>query len=162
VSAKDIHTLIIGAGPSGIAAAHTLTAVGIAPLIVEKSASAGGLMRSLKRGPFTMDIGRKELYTRIPEVDRLWRQVLGHDYREYPHRLGSLYRGRILEMSNRYRGFRRGLPWPWLIAGGLDLLLCWTRGGLSRPSNYEDFWHYRAGRRFARLFAQGSRLFAQG
>jgi protoporphyrinogen oxidase len=102
-----------------------------------------------------MDIGRKELYTRIPEVDQLWRQLLGDDYREYPHRVGSLYRGRILEMSHRHRGFRRGLPWPWLICGGVDLLLCWVRGGLTRPSNYEDFWHYRAGRRFARVFAQG-------
>jgi protoporphyrinogen oxidase len=155
VSDSDIHTLIIGAGPSGIAAAYTLTAAGVAPLIVEKDGSAGGLMRSLRRGAFIMDIGRKELYTRISEVDRLWRSILGDDYRPYPHRVGSLYRGRILEMSDRYRGLRRGLPWPWLISGAADLLLCWAWSGIARPSNYEDFWYHRAGRRFARLFAQG-------
>jgi protoporphyrinogen oxidase len=155
MSAKYIHTLIIGAGPSGIAAAHKLTGAGVSPLIVEKCETAGGLMRSLTRGDFTMDIGRKELYTRIPEVDHLWRRILGNDYRGYPHRVGSLYRGRILEMSGRYRGFRRGLPWPWLIAGGADLLLHWVCCGISRPCNYEDYWHRRAGRRFARLFAQG-------
>ena len=155
MSAQDIHTLIIGAGPSGIAAAHQLVQAGIAPLIVERGEAAGGLMRSLTLGEFTVDIGRKELYTRIPEVDQLWHRVLGEDYRKYPHRVGSLYGGRILEMSDRYRGVRRGLPWSWLIAGGLDLLLCWACSGTSRPSNYEDYWHRRAGRRFARLFAQG-------
>jgi protoporphyrinogen oxidase len=155
MSVEDIHTLIIGAGPSGIAAAHKLTEAGVSPLIVEKSHTAGGLMRSLTRGEFTMDMGRKELYTRIPEVDQLWHGILGEDYRKYPHRVGSLYRGRILEMSDRYRGFRRGLPWPWLISGGVDLLLCWICSGLSRPSNYEEYWQRRAGRRFARLFAQG-------
>ena len=155
MSVKDIHTLIIGAGPSGIAAAHKLTEAGVSPLIVEKSDTAGGLMRSLTRGEFTMDMGRKELYTRIAEVDQLWRRILGEDYRKYPHRVGSLYRGRILEMSDRYRGFRRGLPWPWLISGGVDLLLSWVCSGMSRPSNYEEYWHRRAGRSFARLFAQG-------
>lgn len=151
----QIHTLIVGAGPSGLATAHKLAQAGIVPLIVEQSATAGGLMRSIVRGDFRMDIGRKELYTRIPEVDRLWRAILGADYRRYPHRVGSLYRGRILEMSDRYRGARRGLPWPWLICGSIDLLLCWVGTGLSRPSNYQDYWYRRAGRRFARLFAQG-------
>jgi protoporphyrinogen oxidase len=152
---KYIHTLIIGAGPSGLAAAHKLTGAGISPLIVEKRETAGGLMRSLTRGDFTMDLGRKELYTRIPEADQLWRKILGDQYREYPHRVGSLYGGRILEMSGRYRGLRRGLPWPWLLAGGVDLLLYWGCSGMSRPSNYEGYWYSRAGRRFARLFAQG-------
>ena len=153
--AKDIHTLIIGAGPSGIAAAHKLTEAGVSPLIVERGETAGGLMRSLRRGDFIVDLGRKELYTRIPEVDQLWHRILGDDYRQYPHRVGSLYRGRILEMSGRYRGLRRGLPWPWLLAGALDLLLCWGSSARSQPSNYADYWYRRAGRRFARVFAQG-------
>lgn len=153
--AKDVHTLIIGAGPSGIAAAHKLTEAGVSPLILEKTDTAGGLMRSIRCGEFVVDMGRKELYTRIPEVDQLWRRILGDDYREYPHRVGSLYRGRILEMSDRYRGIRRGLPWPWLISGGVDLLLSWACNGISRPSNYQDYWYRRAGGRFARIFAQG-------
>lgn len=150
-----IHTLIVGAGPSGLATAHTLSEAGVVPLIVEKSQAAGGLMRSIARGDFTMDIGRKELYTRIPEVDRFWREILRDDYREYPHRVGSLYRGRILELSGKYRGPLRGLPLPWLICGGLDLVRCWLGTRLSKPATYQDYWYRRAGRRFARMFAQG-------
>jgi len=150
-----IHTLIVGAGPSGLATAHKLAEAGIVPLVVEKSQAAGGLMRSIERGGFTLDIGRKELYTRIPEVDRFWRELLREDYREYPHRVGSLYRGRILELSSKYRGARRGLPLSWFIAGGFDLVRCWLGSKLSKPANYEDYWYRRAGRRFARIFAQG-------
>lgn len=150
-----IHTLIVGAGPSGLATAHKLAEAGVVPLVVEKSQAAGGLMRSIERGAFTLDIGRKELYTRIPEVDRFWHEILRDDYREYPHRVGSLYRGRILELSSQYRGPRRGLPFSWFVAGGFDLLRCWLGSRLSKPANYEDYWYRRAGRRFARMFAQG-------
>jgi protoporphyrinogen oxidase len=150
-----IHTLIVGAGPSGLATAHKLAEAGVMPLVVEKSQSAGGLMRSIERGEFTLDIGRKELYTRIPEVDRRWHELLRDDYREYAHRVGSLYRGRILELSSKYRGPLRGLPLSWFIAGGFDLMRCWLGRRLSTPANYEDYWYRRAGRRFARIFAQG-------
>jgi protoporphyrinogen oxidase len=150
-----IHTLIVGAGPSGLATAHRLAEGGIVPLVVEKNQAAGGLMRSIRRGDFTLDLGRKELYARIPEVDRLWREILRDDYREYPHRVGSLYRGRILELSSKYRGPLRGLPLSWLIWGGLDLMRCWLGSRLSEPANYQEYWYRRAGRRFARIFAQG-------
>jgi protoporphyrinogen oxidase len=125
------------------------------PLVVEKNQAAGGLMRSIRRGGFTLDIGRKELYARIPEVDWFWREILRDDYHEYPRRVGSLYRGRILELSSKYRGPRRVLPLSWLISGGLDLMRCWLGSRLSEPANYQEYWYRRAGRRFARIFAQG-------
>ena len=154
-SADETRTLIIGAGPSGLAAALTLARFGHRAHVVERMDRVGGLMHSPSRGPFIIDLGRKELYTRIPEVDRLWRSVLGSDYRLYSHRVGSLYRGRILEMSGRFRGLRRGLPVPWLLEGGVDLLVNWLKSTGSRAVNYEQYFHQRAGRKFARLFAQG-------
>ncbi len=150
-----IHSLIVGAGPSGLATAHKLSQAGIVPLIVERGASVGGLMRSVAHGDFIVDIGRKELYTRIPEVDRLWHDLLRSDYRAYDHRVGSLYRGRILELSGAYRGMTRGLPLPWLAHGALDLIRSWVGARWSKPANYQDYWHQRAGPYFSRLFAQG-------
>lgn len=125
------------------------------PMVVEKTNTFGGLMRSIAHGEFILDIGRKELYTRIVEVDALWRETLGSDYRLYPHRVGSLYRGHILELSSGPRGPLRGVPWPWLIAGGADLAASWALASVTKPANYRDYWYRRAGGRFARLFAQG-------
>lgn len=112
-------------------------------------------MRSITHGDYVVDLGRKELYTRIPEVDAFWHELLGKDYRAYPHRVGSLYGRRVLEMSSRFRGIFRGMPLPMLVAGSADLGRAWIAGTVSPPANYEDYWYRRAGRRFARAFAQG-------
>jgi protoporphyrinogen oxidase len=152
---RQFDTLIVGAGPSGLTAADHLVAAGRRPLVVERSDRIGGLMRSHKRGAFVVDLGRKELYSRIPEIDRLWHSVLGAAYRRYPHRVGSLFNGRILELSGRYRGPLRGMPPNLLVSGGVDLIRGWIDGAIRAPENYERFWHQRVGRRFSQALAQG-------
>ncbi|WP_157926321.1 FAD-dependent oxidoreductase [Sphingomonas koreensis] len=151
----DLDILIVGAGPSGLTAADHLVAAGRRPLVIERSAQTGGLIRSIRRGEFVVDLGRKELYTRIPEIDRLWNAVLGAAYRPYPHRVGSLFGGRILELSGRDRGPLRGMPPQLLCAGGIDLIRGWIDGAIRRPDSYERFWHQRVGRRFSYALAQG-------
>ena len=154
---QELHCLIVGAGPSGLAAGLTLVRKCIPTVILERAGRVGGLMQSLRRCDFTVDVGRKELYTRIPEVDQLWNAILGTEYREYTRRVGSLYRGRILEMSGNHRGLRRGLPLPWFVQGGIDLARSWVQSSAfgARPATYEEYFHQRAGPKFARIFAQG-------
>jgi protoporphyrinogen oxidase len=149
------HTIIVGAGPSGLAAAHALSGGGLRPVVFEREDRAGGLMKSYSWNDFVFDIGRKELYTRIPEVDTLWSAILDGDYREYPHRVGSLYSGRILELSGKHRGMFRGAPLPWLIVGGMSLVYAWARALLTPTKTYEQYWHNRTGRVFAQMLAQG-------
>ena len=150
-----VDTLIIGAGPSGLAAACRLVEAGLRPVIVEKSTNFGGLMRSIQHGSFVVDLGRKELYSRIPEVDTLWNNLLGQDYRPYPHRVGSLYGGRILEMSGAFRGLRRGMTHWSFLRGAIDLGQSWVVSGFRKPATYQDYWYQRAGEQFARTLAQG-------
>ena len=153
--ATDRNVAIVGAGPSGLSAALELARAGQQPLVLERTDRVGGLMRSIGWGDTVVDIGRKELYTRIPEVDDLWRTLLGGDSRPYPHRVGSLYKGHVVELSGAFRGMLRGVP-PRLLARGVVSL---AAGRLRRlggaPSSYEAYWHGRVGEQFARLFAQG-------
>ena len=151
-----LHTLILGAGAAGLAAAYRLALAGARPIVVEASDRAGGLMRSIRRHGFQVDVGRKELYTRIPEVDELWSEILGDDYRAYDHRVGVLYRGTILERSSRFRGPLRGMPLRLLAPAVLDLLLQKLRNPfLPAPSNEEEYWHRTRGERFSRMLSQG-------
>ncbi|WP_274629294.1 FAD-dependent oxidoreductase [Arvimicrobium flavum] len=147
--------IVIGAGPSGLAASLALCRGGVRPLILERDDGVGGLMRSLRWRDFIVDLGRKELYTRFPEVDTLWSQALGEEYGPYPHRVGSLYQGRIVELSSRYRGMLRGIPPSWLLAGGWAMLRGWLGARAGSPSSYEAYWHGRVGSVFARVLAQG-------
>ena len=74
---EQVHTLILGAGTSGLAAGYMLVKAGIKPVILEKDSVPGGLFRSIHRGDFIVDIGRKELYNRIAKVDAFWSELLG-------------------------------------------------------------------------------------
>lgn len=152
---EPIHTLILGAGTSGLAAGHKLVKAGLKPVILEKDAVPAGLFRSIRRGDFIVDIGRKELYNRIAKVDSFWSELLGSDYREYPHRGGILFNGHIIDMSPAFCGFRRGMPWSMLVACGLDFLWSRAKPGKPAPRNVEEYFYQKRGRQLTRIAAQG-------
>src|SRR5438552_3775603 len=141
MTTEQVHTLILGAGPSGLAAGYTLAKAGLKPVILDRDKAPGGLMRSIHRGDFVVDVGRKELYNRLTRVDDFWTSVIGSDYRGYPHRGGYLYHGHILEMSRLYQGFRRGMPWPMFL--GCTFGLLWNRLNFlaPRPRNVEEYFY---------------------
>lgn len=152
---ESLDVLVIGAGPSGLAAAWALRERSADILVCEREERVGGLMKSYSWEDFIFDVGRKELYSRIPEVDAMWNELLGDAYRPYEHRVGSLYGGRILELSGKPRGLLRGIPLHWLAKGGFSLLWNWLRASTRQPETYEDYWHGRVGGTFAKVLAQG-------
>jgi len=152
---ERVHTVILGAGPAGLSAAYTLAKAGQNPVVVEKGKNAGGLMQSIKRGEFIVDIGRKELYNRLARVDAFWSELLGDDYRPYPHRGGILFRGRIIEISPAFKGFRRGMPWNMFAGCAWDLAWSRLRSNGTRPGNLEQYFYQKRGRRLTQIVSQG-------
>lgn len=155
MQAKNIHTLILGAGPAGLAAGYTLARAGRNPVLIERDKVPGGLMRSIKRGEFTVDVGRKELYNRLQKVDRFWNELLGNEYRSYPHRGGILYDGVIFDQSPAYRGFRRGMPWRMFRDCLWDFGRTQLKRRTDRPQNIEDYFYQTRGRRITQVVSQG-------
>jgi protoporphyrinogen oxidase len=152
---EQVDTLVLGAGPAGLAASYTLAKAGRKPLLLERDKVCGGLMRSIQRGEFIMDIGRKELYNRLSKVDTFWQEILGSDYRLYPHRGGLLYDGHIIDLSPAYQGFRRGMPWSMFFKCGANFL--WSRAKPKGPSprTVEEFFYEKRGRELTRIVSQG-------
>jgi len=111
-------------------------------------------MRSIHRGGFILDLGRKELYNRLDKVDKLWTQLLSDQYRPYAHRGGILYDGRIIDSLPQYRGIRRGMPWRMFIGMGLDFLW-WRMKPAAPPKNLQDKYYRQRGRMMTRTFSQG-------
>lgn len=150
------NCVVLGAGPAGLAAAYALAKSGKSPVILEKSANAGGLMRTIKRGSCEVDFGRKEIYDRIPEVVELWDELLGAEFVPYPHRVGLLYKGVIVERSREFRGALRGMPPGMLLAAAGDFVRAKIGGVFSgSPQNYEQRWHRAWGERLTRILSQG-------
>src|SRR5687767_9085251 len=152
---EQVHTVVLGSGPAGLAAGYTLAKAGCKPVVVEKAKVAGGLMRSITRGDFILDIGRKELYNRLARVDAFWAELLGDDYRQYPHRGGILFDGHIIEISPAFRGFRRGMPWSMFVGCATDLIWSRARSNGHKPRNLEQYFYQKRGRRLTRIVSQG-------
>ena len=150
---EQVDTLILGAGPSGLAAGYVLAKAGRKPVVLERDKVAGGLMRCLHRGEFVVDVGRKELYNRLEKVDSFWHGLLGADYREYPHRGGMLYDGHIIDMSPSFQGFRRGMPLGMFLGCATDFFFARLRKGT--PRSKEEYFYTKRGRGLTRIFSQG-------
>lgn len=152
---EKVHTLVLGAGPSGLAAGYTLARAGLKPVILDRDTVPGGLMRSIHHGDFVVDVGRKELYNRLAKVDDFWESLIGSDYRRYPHRGGYLYDGRIFEMSPAFRGFRRGMPWSVLLGCLGSFALGRANIFARKPANVEEYFYRKRGRALTRIASQG-------
>ena len=74
---KKDEFVIIGAGPSGLAAAYELQKQNKKIDIFEKSKSLGGLARSIKFKKCIFDIGPHRFFTLNDEIDALYSKILG-------------------------------------------------------------------------------------
>jgi len=84
--------VIIGGGPAGLTAAYELVKTGEHPLVLEKRDKVGGLSRTESFKNFYFDMGGHRFFTKVPEVNKLWREVMGRDFLRRP-RLSRIYYG---------------------------------------------------------------------
>jgi len=93
----NLHpTIIIGAGPAGLAAAYELTGRHDRPFVVEKGSKVGGLARTETYKGYHFDLGGHRFFTKIDEIDKLWQGILGRDFLKVPRLSRIYYNGRFL------------------------------------------------------------------
>lgn len=70
---REVQALVVGGGPSGLAAAYALQGD---TLVLEKESSVGGLCRSIHVGEGVFDIGGHSFHTPYPEVYELVQELM--------------------------------------------------------------------------------------
>ncbi len=90
---KIRNVVIIGGGPAGLTAAYELAKAGIKPIVLEMGARVGGIARTEVFNGYRMDIGGHRFFTKVPEVEAFWYEVLGGDFLTRP-RLSRIYYNR--------------------------------------------------------------------
>lgn len=144
--------IVIGAGPSGLTCALQLAKAGYNVSIIEKTSSVGGLMRNINFNDYSVDLGRKELYTRLKAVNNFWSELLKDDYKVYDYHVGFLYKGRVLEKTASYKGPLRGMSIGLFLRCVIDFIKWKLK--TTKPKNYQEFVYKNRGELLNRIFSQ--------
>ncbi|KAF0675886.1 NAD(P)/FAD-dependent oxidoreductase [Profundibacterium mesophilum] len=88
---------IIGGGPAGLTAAYELLKRSDAhrPHVFEGSDMVGGIARTETSNGYRFDIGGHRFFTKVPEVEAMWHEVMGDDFITVPRLSRIYYRGKF-------------------------------------------------------------------
>src|SRR5512135_860756 len=143
--------IIIGGGPAGLTAAYQLAKAGIHPIVLELGARVGGIARTEVFKGYRLDIGGHRFFTKVPEVEAFWHEVLGDDFLTRP-RLSRIYYNRKFILYPLRFGDALGKSGVW--QSFLELLSYFRSKILPyrQENNFEEWVSNRFGRRLYRIF----------
>ena len=99
--------VVIGGGPAGLTAAYEILRHGGRPIVLEKSEHVGGIARTEQHNGCRFDIGGHRFFTKVDEVQRLWKEVLPDDFIQVPRLSRIFYARRFyqypLSLINTFR-----------------------------------------------------------
>jgi protoporphyrinogen oxidase len=82
--------VIMGGGPAGLAAAYDLAKNGVANIVLEKEGQVGGISKTIVYKDYYFDLGGHRFFSKFPEVNGLWQEVLAESFKKTP-RLSRIY-----------------------------------------------------------------------
>jgi protoporphyrinogen oxidase len=143
--------LVCGAGPAGLTAAYLLAKEGHEVTVLEGDEQVGGLSRTVQYKNFRFDIGGHRFFTKIPEVQALWEEVLGEELLDVSRLSRIHYAGKYFQYPLRAADALRGLG----LRQAALILLSYLRSQL-RPEpveeNFEQWVSNRFGSRLYQIF----------
>ena len=89
--------VIIGGGPAGLTAAVELSRHGIPVTVLEKDRLVGGIARTESYKGYRFDIGGHRFFTKIGEVEALWRELCGDELITRPRVSRIFYQGKFFD-----------------------------------------------------------------
>ena len=98
IVADKPQVVVIGAGPAGLTAAFELVKREVPVTVVEGDGMVGGISRTAEREGWRFDIGGHRFFTKVPEVEALWHEILpDEDFLMRPRMSRILYRGKLYD-----------------------------------------------------------------
>jgi protoporphyrinogen oxidase len=143
------HVVVIGAGPAGLTAAYQLVKRDAPVTVIEGDSVVGGISRTAKRDGWRFDIGGHRFFTKVPEVEALWHEILpAEDFLMRPRMSRIFYNGKLYDYPLRAGNALRNLgPWQAFLC---ILSYAWVR--IHPPKDTSKFEGWVASRFGWRLY----------
>ncbi len=87
--------IVVGAGPSGLAAGYELTRNGASVVLVERLSQVGGLSRTIRHDGTRFDVGPHRFFTKSSEIHQLWLDILQEDLLSVPRLTRIFYNNKF-------------------------------------------------------------------
>jgi protoporphyrinogen oxidase len=149
---SDAGIVIIGAGPAGLTAAYELSKEGHTSTVLEADNIVGGISRTVERDGWRFDIGGHRFFTKVPEVETLWHEILPQeDFLLRPRKSRIFYNGKYYDYPIKAFNALRNL-------GPIEAVKCvgsYLNARIRPPkdqTNYEGWLVSRFGWRLYRTF----------
>jgi protoporphyrinogen oxidase len=144
--------VVVGAGPAGLTAAYTLAKHGLPAEVFEADEVVGGISRTVNRDGWRFDIGGHRFFTKVPEVETLWREILTDSDFMLRQRLSRIYfRGKLYDYPLRAMNALRNLG----LTEAVRCVVSYVKARLRPPldqSHFEGWVSARFGWRLYSIF----------
>ncbi|HEV2890075.1 MAG TPA: NAD(P)/FAD-dependent oxidoreductase [Frankiaceae bacterium] len=146
------RVVIIGAGPAGLTAAYQLVKAGVKPVVLEADDVVGGISRTVEREGWRFDIGGHRFFTKVPEVEALWHEILDDEsFLQRPRMSRIFYRGNLFDYPLKAGNALKGLGVVEAVRCVLSYL--WARVNPPKDQSHFEGWvSARFGRRLYGIF----------
>ncbi|MBF2026655.1 MAG: NAD(P)/FAD-dependent oxidoreductase [Oscillatoriales cyanobacterium C42_A2020_001] len=147
--------IVIGAGPAGLTAAYELMKRGTPSIVLEQADKVGGISRTEVYKGYRFDIGGHRFFTKVGEVQQIWKEILGDEFIEVPRLSRIYYRNKFynypLSLPNTFKNLgivQSALIFLSYLKAQLNLALHPGR----EPETFEEWVIDRFGERLYRMF----------
>ncbi len=90
-------TVVVGAGPAGLSAARELALADTDVTVLEQENQIGGISKTFEHNGFRFDVGGHRFFTKLPQVDRVWTELMGSEFLVRERLSRIFYRGRLMD-----------------------------------------------------------------
>jgi len=138
VHQKPESICIIGAGPAGLTAAYELSRHGHTGTIIESDDVVGGIARTVERDGYRFDIGGHRFFTKVPEIEKLWDEMLGEPMLVRPRMSRIFYGGKFYDYPLRATNALKNMG----LIRATVCMLSYIKARIFRnpdPKNYEEW-----------------------